>query len=268
MPIISGIANVVTLQNTTVGPISFAIADAETPASSLVVSAASSNPSLIDPAHIVFGGTGSGRTVTLTPLTDQFGSCTITLSVSDGIATANTSFTYTVNSVNHGAVLGSLPNFTMFEKDTLTFTNKASDADQPAQTLTYSLSNAPAGATIGASSGAFSWTPTESQGPSTNTITQIVTDNGTPPMSASQTFTVVVLESNEPPVLAPVPDRVIHAGTTLVITNSATDPDIPTNTLTFSLSSAATSANIDATNGVLLWTPDASFANTTSTRSP
>ena len=181
------------------------------------------------------------------------------------MANANTSFTYTVIPQNHGAVRGALPDFTIFEKDTLTFTNKASDTDQPVQTLTYSLSNAPAGATIGANSGIFTWTPSESQGPSTNTITQIVTDSGTPPMSASTTFTVAVLESNEPPVLAAIPDRTIHLGMTLVITNSATDPDIPTNTLTFSLDSGVAGANINATNGVLLWTPDSSFVNTTNT---
>lgn len=264
-PTISGISNVVSSQNIATGPIGFVITDAETPASSLVLSAASSNTNLIDSAHIVFGGSGGSRNVTLTPLANQYGSCTVILSVSDGMATANTSFTYTVNPVNHPAFLGSVPDFTIFEKDTLTFTNQASDTDQPTQTLTYSLSNAPAGATIGTSSGMFAWTPTESQGPSTNAITVIVTDNGTPPMSASRTFTVEVLESNEPPVLAAISNRVIHSGMTLVITNLATDPDVPTNSLTFSLNPGVAGANIGATNGVFLWTPDGSFVNTTNT---
>jgi uncharacterized repeat protein (TIGR01451 family) len=264
-PTISGISNVVSSQNVATGPIGFVIADAETPASSLVLSASSSNPNLIDSAHIVFGGSGGSRNVVLTPLANQYGSSTVLLSVSDGMASANTAFTYTVNQVNHPAFLGGVPDFTIFEKDTLAFTNQASDTDQPTQTLIYSLSNAPAGATIGASGGMFTWTPTESQGPSTNTITVIVTDNGTPPMSASRSFTVEVLESNEPPALAAISNRVIHAGMTLIITNSAMDPDVPTNSLTFSLNPAITGANINATNGVLLWTPDGSFANTTNT---
>jgi hypothetical protein len=264
-PTISGISNVTTAQNVSAGPIGFVIGDVETAASSLSLSAASSNPSLIDSAHIVFGGTGGTRNVVLTPLANQYGSGTITLTVSDGMASANSAFTFTVNQVNHAAVLSGIPDFTIFEKDTLTFTNKASDADLPAQTLTYSLSNAPAGALIGASSGIFTWTPTESQGPATNAIAVIVTDNGTPPISTAQTFAVAVLESNEPPVLAQISNRVIHAGTTLAITNSATDPDVPTNSLTFSLSPAFPGADINATNGVLLWTPDSSFANTTNT---
>lgn len=167
--------------------------------------------------------------------------------------------------VNHPAVLNTIADVIMLEKTTLTFTNFASDTDQPTQTLAYSLSNAPAGANIGTSSGVFSWTPTEAQGPSTNNITVVVTDNGTPPLSTSQSFNIIVLESNEPPVLAPVSSRTIHAGMTLAITNTATDPDLPANALTFSLNAAPAGASINSTNGLFLWTPDSSFVNTTST---
>jgi hypothetical protein len=73
---------------------------------------------------------------------------------------------------------------------TLSFTASATDTDLPPQTLTFSLSNAPAGAQIGSSSGAFTWTP--SAAPATDTIGVVVTDNGTPNLSASRSFTVVV----------------------------------------------------------------------------
>ena len=46
-----------------------------------------------------------------------------------------------------------------------TFTAGASDPDVPANTLSFSLLGAPAGATIHPATGAFSWTPTEAQGP-------------------------------------------------------------------------------------------------------
>jgi hypothetical protein len=54
--------------------------------------------------------------------------------------------------------------------------------------------------------GIITWTPTEAQGPSTNTFTSIVTDNGSPSLSATNTFTVVVQHtptgpSNPPPVI-------------------------------------------------------------------
>jgi hypothetical protein len=109
----------------------------------------------------------------------------------------------------------------------------------------------------------FGWTPTEEQGPSTNLMTMVVTDNGSPPMSTTRSFTVAVLESNEPPVLAPISDYTIHAGMTLSFTNTATDPDIPTNTLTFQVYPGPDGADVDPTNGIFTWTPDASFAGTT-----
>ena len=262
-PTISGITNVVTAEDVPAGPIGVVIGDAETPASSLVLSASSSDTNLINAAHIVFGGSGASRTVTLTPLTNHFGSCSVVIGVSDGLASANTSFTFTVNQVNHPAVLASIPNFVIFEKDTLQFTNKAADIDL-GETLTYTLSNAPAGAFITGDTGIFTWTPTEAQGPSTNFMAVIVTDNGSPPLSTSQSFSVAVLESNEPPVLAPISNRAIHVGTTLVISNSATDADLPTNALTFSpYPPGPAGSDINATNGVFVWTPDSSFANTT-----
>jgi hypothetical protein len=264
-PTISGITNVVTAEDIPAGPIGFVIGDMETPASALALSASSSDTNLIDAAHIVLGGSGSGRTVTLMPLTNQYGSCLISIGVSDGMASTNVSFTFTVNQVNHPAVLASIPDFVIFEKDTLAFTNKVADVDLPAETLTFSLSNAPAGAFITPDTGIFSWTPTEAQGPNTNLITVVVTDDGSPPMSTAQSFSVAVLESNEPPVLAPISDHTIHVGTTLVITNSAADVDIPTNALTFSLNQGPAGAGVNATNGVFVWTPDSSFANTTNT---
>ena len=264
-PTISGVTNVVTAEDVPAGPIPFTIGDAETAASSLILSGSSSNTNLIDAAHIVFGGSGAARTVTLTPLTNQYGLCNITLGVSDGIASTNFAFKFTVNPVNHPALLASVPDFVIFEKDTLQFTNKAADIDQPAQTLTFSLNNAPNGASIDAGSGIFTWTPTEAQGPAVYLITVVVTDNGSPPLSTAQDFTVAVLESNEPPVLAPISNRAIHAGMTLAITNSATDPDLPANTLTYSLSGAPLGATIDETKGIFLWTPGNSFVNTTNT---
>ena len=56
-------------------------------------------------ANIVFGGSGSNRTVTVTPALDQFGSATITVSVSDRTNNAATSFVLLVNPVNDAPTL-------------------------------------------------------------------------------------------------------------------------------------------------------------------
>jgi hypothetical protein len=73
----------------------------------------------------------------------------------------------------------------------LSFTVSASDPDQPAQTIAFSLDTPPQGASINASTGAFTWTPTSAQA-GTNTLHVRVTDNGTPPLSATADFNVVV----------------------------------------------------------------------------
>src|SRR5204862_4239859 len=121
---------------------------------------------------------------------------------------------------------------TVSELSTMTVTNTASDADLPANTLTYSLIAAPANATI-SSSGIVTWTPNESQGPGTNVFTTRVTDNGIPPLSATNSFNVVVTEVNSAPTLSAQPDRTVTALTPLVVTNTASDSDIPANSLAY-----------------------------------
>jgi hypothetical protein len=81
---------------------------------------------------------------------------------------------------------------------TLTLTVTANDTDVPAQTLTFSLDTAPGGATIGGGNGVFTWTPSPAQTPGIYTVTVRVTDNGSPPMGATRSFTVTVVP---PPLL-------------------------------------------------------------------
>ena len=146
---------------------------------------------------------------------------------------ATNSFTVTVTEINSAPVLPTQSNRTIAELTTLTVANTATDSDIPANTLSYSLLASPTGATI-SGSGIISWTPTEAQGPSTNTFTTVVTDNGVPPLSATNSFIVTVNEVNSAPVLPAQPNRSITALSTLVVTNTATDSDLPANSLTYS----------------------------------
>ncbi len=117
---------------------------------------------------------------------------------------------------------------------------------------------------INPATGVFSWTPNEAEGPEVTNITVRVTDSGSPALSDAKTFTVTVNEVNSAPVLSPIANRTIHQGTTLVVTNSATDSDLPANTLTFSLVSPPAGATIGSASGILTWTPDATYVNTSS----
>ena len=102
-PTISDIPDESTAVNTATGPIPFTIADSDTPVATLTLSGGSSNPTLVPTANIVFGGSGSNRTVTVTPAASQSGTATITVTVSDGVNTASDSFVLTVQPPNNTA---------------------------------------------------------------------------------------------------------------------------------------------------------------------
>jgi hypothetical protein len=81
-------------------------------------------------------------------------------------------------------------------------TASATDTDSPAQSLTFTLLNAPTNATLNPTSGAFEWRPPVSQADTTNFISLKVADNGSPPMSATQSFVVAVNPLPQPSVTA------------------------------------------------------------------
>ena len=124
----------------------------------------------------------------------------------------------------------------------LMITNTATDADA----LTYSLlPGSPANSSIGAASGVLSWRPLVTQADSTNVFSVVVADNGSPSLSATQTFNVFVNPLNAPLVGTPQiaggllslnvdgqvgPDYAVQGSTnllnwdTLLITNPAAMP--------------------------------------------
>ncbi|MBI5388491.1 MAG: hypothetical protein HZA90_27820 [Verrucomicrobia bacterium] len=101
-----------------------------------------------------------------------------------------------VREVNTAPTLAPIANRTINEGFALAITNAATDPDRPANWLAYTLGpGAPLGATIDPATGVFSWRPTATQGPSTNQFAVIISDNGTPSLSATQQFTVIVRDS-------------------------------------------------------------------------
>jgi len=99
---------------------------------------------------------------------------------------------------NTPPILAPVANATITAGQTLTVTNSAADPDLPAQTLTWSLTAQPAGASINATNGVMVWRPTQAQASSTNLFTVVATDNGTPPLAARQDFYVAVSEPAKP----------------------------------------------------------------------
>ena len=124
-------------------------------------------------------------------VTDQFG-----YTVSDGHGATVTVVATVVSKPNSAPVLEAIADCAVNEGTLLLITNVATDDDLPNNSLVFSLGpGAPDGAAIDPASGIFSWRPSNTHGPSTNLITMVVTDDGVPPLSATQQFAVAVLDT-------------------------------------------------------------------------
>ena len=66
-------------------------------------------------------------------------------------------------------------------------------------------------------------------------------------------LTLRVSEVNRPPVIAHIADVELGAGDALDADADATDPDLPANTLTFSLVDGPAGASVDPASGAIGW---------------
>jgi fibronectin type 3 domain-containing protein len=226
-PFISTIAAQNVNQGSATPLLTFTVGDVETPASSLVLSRASSNPTLVPVSAIVFGGSGSNRTVKVTPATNQTGTATITLGVSDGSQTTTSSFALTVSSGNHAPTISSITNISIPKNGSsgpIAFV--IGDAETPANGLSLAAGSsnpyliANSGIVLGGSASNRTVTITPVQGRSgTATIVLQVSDGS---LTASNSFGVIVGTGNS----VPPPDTQLLAadvsGTSLLISWGST----------------------------------------------
>ncbi len=73
----------------------------------------------------------------------------------------------------------------------------------------------------------------------------------------------VVGQVNTPPTIGAVPNQTVNVGVTLLVTNTASDSDVPAQTLTFSAANAFPANAVVNSNGLFSWRPLVSQANTT-----
>ena len=209
-------------------------------------------------------------TITWTPTEAQGpGDYTFTTTVTDTNPPAinQTSFTVQNSFIVHVGETNSAPfwtnNYPDVVLDELTFTNvfaTAIDTDLPPNTITYTLgtnavtTNLPTWVYVDPFTGVVTLAPlSELNGPSTNIITVIATDNGAPPLSAATSFRVVVNEVNRPPTLPFVNDQLVYAGEEVVVDDSAIDPDIPLNSFTYELLTGPVGLVLNTNTGLVTW---------------
>lgn len=219
-PIIAGITNLVINEDTSMGPIPFTVDDPNGSPSQVTLIPVSGNTALLPASGIVFGGTGSNRTMTITPLPNQFGSTVIMLTAADsqsGLFTTN--FTVTVNSVNDLPFLPFIANQSLAE-DTLSapITIRIRDTENPPSALQLSGTSAnqtliPNANLLFGGSGSnrvLVIKPAEARsGSTTITITLTDLDGG----SVSSNIIVGVGGVNDPPRISSIDDLSIPPNT-------------------------------------------------------
>ncbi len=220
---ISDIPNQAILEDTSLAPVSFTVGGSNPGAASL--SAASSNTALVPVSAIVFGGSGITRTVSATPLANQNGSATITVTATLGSDTASDNFTLTVNPVNDPPTLNQPPNRTVFEDSGKSFDYpltgiSAGPVNEAGQALNVTavssnpalIPNPAVSYTSPGVSATLAFTPTANASGAV-TITVTVQDNGGTASggvdSVSRAFRVTVTPVNDRPVLNAIAPRYI-----------------------------------------------------------
>jgi uncharacterized repeat protein (TIGR01451 family) len=116
-------------------------------------------------------------------------------------------FSITVHPVNLAPVLENIGDQLIALGSPFSFTVSATDPD--GNSLTFSLENAPAGATMDANSGLFSWTPNTV---GTFNVTIKVTDDGIPLLTNEKTFSITVVPATNLSITQTASSETITAG--------------------------------------------------------
>ncbi len=191
--------------------------------------------------------------ISWTPDGGQVGTTDVTVRVTDIAGDFDTEpFQVTVNLLGSPPVLDEIADLEVLEREIVAFIATATDPDLPADTLIWSLLERPVGATIDRTLGSLLWVPTSSQ-IGAHAFTVRVTDaEGS---FDEESFTVTVRDLGGPPSLIAIDEQTTVEGVPLVVDVDATDPDLPDDTLTFSLALSPAAMAIDPSTGEVSWTP-------------
>ncbi len=222
-PTISDIANRSANEDVSTGAISFTVGDIDTASTSLTVAGGSIDTTLVPNGNITFAGSGTSRSVTVTPASNQSGTTTITVTVSDGEFSASDTFTLTVNPINDAPTFDAISNPAGINEDaglqtinlsgvgagplesqTLLVTATSSNtALIPHPAVSYTSPN---------SSGSLSYTPVANANGSA-TITVTANDQQASNNTFSRTFTVTVNAVNDAPTIGDIANQTVNEDT-------------------------------------------------------
>lgn len=149
-----------------------------------------------------------------------------------------------------------------FAASDLTGNDATGAANETNQTLTVTqvISASNTNGTVSLSGGQITYQPSANFN-GTASFDYQVCDNGTTGGAADAkcaigTVVVAINAINDAPFLNPISDYTVYLGSSLSVTASATDADLPNDTLTYSLVGTIPSgASINAATGAISWTP-------------
>jgi hypothetical protein len=158
-------------------------------------------------------------------------------------------------SPNHVPVFDAIGSKSIGEGLALHLVVHATDADN-GQTLTYSASGLPSGATFNAGTRSFDWTPDYAQA-GDYTVTFHVQDSFLTPASDDESVPIHVMDrapgSNTSPSLEPIGDRSVPQDGQLAFTVVAHDPE--GDAITYSATGLPSGSTFDASVRQFSWTP-------------
>src|SRR5215217_726466 len=276
------------LEDADTGDISFTVGDAETAAGSIIVTASSSDTTLVpnDDANLILGGSGANRTIKVKPAADRFGGpATITLTVSDGSQSATETFDVNVipvndapsfdvpalaPTVNEDAPAQTVPNFATNISVGRFETSQTITAFQVTTNTNPSLFSA--GPAIDPASGDLTYTPAANAFGTADVTVRAHDSGGTAnggfDTSTSKTFTITVNNTNDDPNAVDDTANAEENGPAVTIDVLANDDDGPDTGETLNVTSVTQppagegsteiiSSGPDA--GKVRFTPDADF---------
>lgn len=200
----------------------------------------------------------SGRVTWSPPETYNAGRYRFTIEASDvdfpGLASYR-SFEVEYRKTNTPPTFAPIEPQSINQHGTLVVYVAATDTDFPTQSLTYGLlPNSPVGATIDPQTGELRWTLPPSVEPGNHLIAIEVRDSGMPQQISTLAIPITVLPQNRPPSFLGLPSPVGWEHEAITFQVQAIDSDSPPPTYRLAAGSAA-EATIDATIGVVTWTP-------------
>ena len=188
-----------------------------------------------------------------TPDYDQAGEYRVVFSASDGKAVSSITVNVRVLNTNRAPTLEVSGSNSVFEGGEMILLLVGSDPDDDLLSFAYTPPLRGAVLYPQGSTAAWVWHPDYDQAGSYREVFA-VTDLSDPPLTVSVATDIVVYNTNRPPVLTGLVDRVVSEGQVLDFWLTAADPD--GNNVTFTAGPMPQGSTLNGNTGELFWTPD------------